>query len=1198
MKNILFLSILSLFVVITSQAQNKNLQFYHLSVENGLPKTTASMILQDRYGYIWAATSAGLVKYDGYKPKVYILGSPELSLQGIILIYEDHEGVLWVGTDHKGLFQYDRSADTFKQCIYYKENGGTGANRITRIQEDGAGNIWAISSSSANTNQLKWVLNCYDRKTGKSQRFSHSDTGNHFIDATFFATLLKDHAGQIWMGTDSGIYKYDSAINRFRNIQVKKDSMLQVGLVTLFESPSDPGILWMDYVNKNFSGGLIRYNTNNHSFTAYPTIEGVLIQTPVASVSRSPMEDTKGNLWFPDTNSLMYFDKHNNKFIHYHTNAKPVNSTVTFPLCKEDKTGNIWYNSMFGGLFYFNTQTRTFTHYLANPSNPASLQSNVIRDLLIDHRGTLWLSESNQGIQWVNKAGSQFTVYPDKTESGSNYNFGAVICYAEDIQGNIYMGTAKGLVFWNRHSDSFRLVKSLKPDKRQFLINRISSIYIDGKGIVWYGVGKNLFRFDPVSGSSKNYLTDTAEMNSNISSIYEDHKGKIWLTANFKGLYGFDPLTGRTTQVLYTNSQAFSFNPNNIGRSKELPSRRFTKIIEDSKGAIWIGTEKGLVRLNPRDSSSKVYLDEPHGLSSISDILPDKDGLMWIGTLGGGLVRFNPETGAIKQFTEKDGMLYNTVNKIFYDNSGLLWLPSPRGITVFNPVTGKAQIITTANGLPSVHLNYQTGYNNIDGGFKTSNGDFLISTTDGFIEFNPSQIERDTDPPLMYIETVSFTKPQSGNKSFGDSVLVAFGHKKFNFQYDQNRITFNYVGIHYQNADQTQYAYRLDGYDKNWINAGTNRSVTYTNLSPGTYTFHVKAANSDGVWSKETSIIIIIHSPWWQTWWAYLMYALLLVALVWGFINYRSRNLKRKNQQLEQKVSERTDELKQSLDNLKAMQKQLIQSEKMASLGELTAGIAHEIQNPLNFVNNFSDINAELIEEAGQEIDKGNVSEAKDILNDIKANEEKINHHGKRADAIVKGMLQHSRTSTGQKEPTDINALCDEYLRLAYHGMRAKDKSFNCEMKTDFDSTLPKINVVPQDIGRVILNLINNAFYACAERRNLEGFQNLQGLTPYLPTVTVSTKNLGDKVEISVKDNGNGIPEKIKDKIFQPFFTTKPTGQGTGLGLSLSYDIIKAHEGEIKVESPATGQAGERGVTHADNATRRGTEFVVILPAI
>jgi len=259
-------------------------------------------------------------------------------------------------------------------------------------------------------------------------------------------------------------------------------------------------------------------------------------------------------------------------------------------------------------------------------------------------------------------------------------------------------------------------------------------------------------------------------------------------------------------------------------------------------------------------------------------------------------------------------------------------------------------------------------------------------------------------------------------------------------------------------------------------------------------------------------------------------------------------------------LSKQKTELESTLSTLRSTQKQLIQSEKMASLGELTAGIAHEIQNPLNFVNNFSDLNSELITEMKDELAKGNFDEAKAIAENINENEQKIIFHGKRADSIVKGMLQHSRSSSGVKEPTDINALADEYLRLAYHGLRAKDKSFNATMETDYDESIGNINIIPQDVGRVILNLITNAFYVVAERRKAEG----EG---YEPTVSVTTKKAGDKVLISVKDNGPGIPQKILDKIFQPFYTTKPTGQGTGLGLSLSYDIVKAHGGELKVET-------------------------------
>ena len=278
-------------------------------------------------------------------------------------------------------------------------------------------------------------------------------------------------------------------------------------------------------------------------------------------------------------------------------------------------------------------------------------------------------------------------------------------------------------------------------------------------------------------------------------------------------------------------------------------------------------------------------------------------------------------------------------------------------------------------------------------------------------------------------------------------------------------------------------------------------------------------------------------------------------------IKQQNEELTRLNKEIERQKQQ----LEETLQSLKNTQAQLIYSEKMASLGELTAGIAHEIQNPLNFVNNFSDINKELIEELKAERLKPKAEKDQktedEILSDLESNEEKINHHGKRADAIVKNMLQHSRKSTGIKELTDINALCDEYLRLAYHGLRAKDKSFNADFKTDFDETIGKINVVQQDIGRVLLNLFNNSFYAVNEKKKLLA-------NSYQPIAEVKTRKLNDKVEIIVSDNGNGIPKNITDKIFQPFFTTKPTGQGTGLGLSLAYDIItKEHNGMIKVES-------------------------------
>jgi signal transduction histidine kinase len=416
--------------------------------------------------------------------------------------------------------------------------------------------------------------------------------------------------------------------------------------------------------------------------------------------------------------------------------------------------------------------------------------------------------------------------------------------------------------------------------------------------------------------------------------------------------------------------------------------------------------------------------------------------------------------------------------------------------------------------------------------------------------------------------------------------------------HNQNNITLEFIALHYSNPLKNKFAYKLDNYDNDWRESTNFQAAYYPNLSPGEYVFHVKAANNNGVWNEEgAKLKIIINKPWWLTIWAYLFYGLVFISALFGADRiFRHRVVLREREKAREKELEQAKEIEKAYTELKATQAQLIQSEKMASLGELTAGIAHEIQNPLNFVNNFSEVSAELVEEIRDSRHKTQDSRPKteedeiedEILEDIKQNLEKINHHGKRADAIVKGMLEHSRTGSGEKELTDINTLAGEYLNLAYQSFKSKNEGLDIKLITDLDPSLPKMEIVRSDIGKVLLNILNNAFYAVGTGHVGTG-RSLQ------PMVTVSTSPLDslsrdigrgsaspDKsggVKISISDNGPGIPDAIKSKIFQPFFTTKPTGQGTGLGLSLSYDIVKAHGGEIRVET----KEGE------------GSEFIIII---
>ena len=472
--------------------------------------------------------------------------------------------------------------------------------------------------------------------------------------------------------------------------------------------------------------------------------------------------------------------------------------------------------------------------------------------------------------------------------------------------------------------------------------------------------------------------------------------------------------------------------------------------------------------------------------------------------------------------------------------------------------------------------------------FRSWDGQLFFGDQTGYYAFFPDKLNENPDAPL-----VSFCSLRLGDKEVKPAVggvleSAIWDTKAIKLKYDQNIFSIDFIGMHYDDPGEVKYLFMLENFDNTWRSIGTDHTAYFFNVPSGNYVFHAKAIAYGQ--AGEKSISIIISPPWWKTWWAYVFYILCFMGLAF-FANrfIRNRIIEKERIKSREKELVQAKEIEKAYNKLKATQAQLIQSEKMASLGELTAGIAHEIQNPLNFVNNFSEVNKELVEELKSELLVDNKEQAISIANTIMGNEEKINHHGKRADAIVKGMLQHSRVSTGQKEPTDINALVDEYLRLSYHGLRAKDKDFHASLHTDFDKSTGPINIIPQDIGRVLLNLFNNAFYAVREKKSAfaRGSHNFSddlkdsADKKYEPTISAMTKRIDGKVEISVQDNGLGISQKVLDKIFQPFFTTKPTGQGTGLGLSLSYDIVKAHGGEIGVKT----KEGE------------GSEFIIQLPA-
>lgn len=797
---------------------------------------------------------------------------------------------------------------------------------------------------------------------------------------------------------------------------------------------------------------------------------------------------------------------------------------------------------------------------------------------IFDQEGMYWSGSWLQGLTLYDPTGMDSRHFTTDDGLISNDTWGI----SEDSKGRVWFGTYRGLMIYNPKDHTLKeLVISenigsndhrgiTKIDEDLFFVGSFGGFSIldlntntitgyrsnsetapaiwraikRSDGSIWIASNNGLIVFDRSKGTMKKLDAFSGLASNTIWGLKEDDAQKIWIVGD-SGINVIDP---------EKNTIAY------FGILEGLPTNDQSALLLTADQRLVIGGAKGISIIN-KSRDSITLINKSHGLipEGLYDMVESK-GRLHLGTENGIVVIDEPQKDDPNQawrfsnFGRAEGFPFTDYNQStgFVTSEGKVWWGASPILTVNlqDPITNsstdaKVEMtgIKVMDESPSFFIRYQ----------KVE--DLAI----------PDSLDLDKGELSDYLNENNIRWDSLDKKTKMPVGLVLPHH--------QNSLTFLYSNPTIKSRDEIEFRYVLEGSDDDWSEITKNSvSKTYFNLLPGDYTFKVITKGFNGVWSQPASFSFIIKSPWWLTWWAFLIYAFLLGLLIYTIVQIRSFYLKKENRVLEERVQHRTAQLNKSIEELKSTQEQLIQSEKMASLGELTAGIAHEIQNPLNFVNNFSEVSNELIQEIKEERVKPKEVQDQElideILNDIADNLEKINTHGKRADSIVKGMLQHSRNNSGQKELTDINALADEYLRLSYHGLRAKDKSFNADFKLDLDPTLPKIEVVPQDIGRVVLNLINNGFYAVSERRQELAIQGNSEHASYKPTVWVSTKKLDKGIEIRIRDNGKGIPEEIKAKIFQPFFTTKPAGKGTGLGLSMSYEIItKGHNGQLSVQS-------------------------------
>jgi ligand-binding sensor domain-containing protein/signal transduction histidine kinase len=1123
----------------------QNLRFEYIGMEDGLSNENVLDIMQDSKGYIWIGTMDGLNKYDGYTFTKYRFDptdSNSLSQNLIYTIWEDKQGFIWVGT-FEGLCRFDRHTEKFTRYKPDPKDPFSDPN-ICAISEDNAGMMWVGSASGG--------LCRFDKQAGRflPENFFPKRPGDKESLHGAVKSIYNDTTGTLWIGTLNGIYEAIFSIP-------KAGKPAEVELKKHPHNPFDETSISNDSIGSIF-------------------------------------KDRSGLFWIGTANGLNSFDWKTGRFKRYLHDPGNINSISTnmtgagfgTNIC-EDKDDNLWIATM-NGVNKLNKERNSFTRFFYSADNSLSIsstygiRSNAITTLSIDNAGILWVGTWDGKLSKANLNQKPFGLInydPTNRNSLSNNN---VLAILEDSSGILWIGTSGGgLSRWDKKTNNFRHFNYNAANNKTLRSDYVYGLLEDKHGHLWICNGSTLSRLNKHTGEFRHYNSNEKNFkdfdHQTIYSITQDSDGDIWLgTGN--GIKQFNENTGLFTHYYHTD-----------GDTSTISDYTSIAIYADSKNNMWSGfgsiaTDR-LDKKTGRITHYKHIPEDPESISSniVNCFYEYPRGIIWMGTSGGGLCRFDYSTGKFTTYTIKDGLPDNSVYSVLADNDSHLWLGTGNGLSQFDPVKKTFTNYEFKDGLQSNV--FGAGWRNRPARYKGRDGVLYFGGPGGFNFFDPSQLK--TDTTLAPVVITQF-------KLFDELVKGANEAEKIILKHNENYFSFEFSSLSYYNPVKNKYAYMLEGVDKGWVNSGTRRYAGYTDIGPGKYIFRVKATNNDGVWNEEgASIVVIIRPPWWRTWWAYGIYALMVIAALFAIHNYqKQRVIRAEREKIQKKELEQAKEIEKAYQELKTTQQQLIHSEKMASLGELTAGIAHEIQNPLNFVNNFSEVNDELLKELKTEAEKGNLEEVKAIAKDIELNSEKINHHGKRADAIVKGMLQHSRTSTGQKEPTDVNALAEEYLRLAYHGLRAKDQSFNANFKTDFDNSIGKINIVPQEIGRVILNLINNAFYAVDEKKKSmppspKGEKGAASFD-YEPVVTVTTKRLvsppagGDrgKIEIRVADNGNGVPQKVLDKIFQPFFTTKPTGQGTGLGLSLSYDIVKAHGGELKVETKEGG----------------GSEFTIQLP--
>jgi signal transduction histidine kinase/ligand-binding sensor domain-containing protein len=1097
---------------VTVYSQSGNEIYRHLSTRDGLSSNFIWKMMQDSKGYIWIAGAGGPARYDSYNITSFIHDpEDEASYSGgaSFSFFEDNSGFIWIGSS-SGISLYSDVTGTFTQ-LQTSESvpAPIGVREIIRADDQ---SIWA-----AGVGGLHRILPAGSEPgMFHAEFFSLDDVPDESIAIW---TIQQGPDGTLWLGTTHGVYMFDTDTNTYEKLPSfgeETDMVLNNQIWQILRDSKNH--LWF-----TSDGGLALWKEG------FPEPERVTVLGDSeinleGEMIQSVSEDNVGNIWIatayigalryhPETGDVQPFRRSSN------TQNSILEDDIHYVFVDSDD--NVWFGYHDFGVSVMYTQPWDYTYSLLPVSNDPEHPVNQIRGISDDEAGNLWMATGAGLVRYSPENHSMDLFVPDSRDSSPDNEENIVAGLLID-KGKILVKTLRNFFYeFDIDTEQFTMIefpetvsqfspllmKSNTSDDTHYFIGTWGheKLYLVNKETLLVAE-LQLPRRDPDSSIDRAIIPLTSPDGTVYIKFDYNYQGQI-----NGDLFLFDPETVSVSQIdLDYPDNITTYTPPAFSKTEE--------------GIYWILTNQGLLRRDIVNGTNQFLFRNEAGVLGESNgrITEDDQGNLWI--------------GAASRVYKLD--------------------PASENLTVFEAVPGRKPGIFGVPGL--LH-----------------NGDIVFSGPGGFVRFNP---ETQDEPGV--IQHVHITELKAGTDTYRTSIP----EEKYDIDYSNNNISVSFHALNYRDPSATRYRYRLSGYMDDWSEIGVQRSVYLANLPPGNYTFEVQAAQNFGSYSETTAgLNISILPPWWRTMPAYLFFALLFAGGVFTIDRVQRRRVIRTEREMarENELAQ-AKEIEKAYEHLKAAQEQLVQQEKLASLGQLTAGIAHEIKNPLNFVNNFSEVSREMIQELREEMtefldeiglnNKSSQLTGKQIksaelilelLDEIESNQVKVNEHGKRADGIVKSMLQHSRGGSGEIKPTNLNSLIKEYVNLAFHGMRAGKDPINVDIDLQLDESIREVPLIGEDFSRVILNLCNNAFDAMRDKLTGDGGPK----TGYVPKLTVRTKSDNGKVTIEIEDNGPGIPDEIKDKILQPFFTTKKGTQGTGLGLSITNDIIKAHGGNLDIQT-------------------------------